>query len=53
MFEGNPFDAQMVKENIDAQMIGGNDALYTVTSDLTKENKRYKCKKYIWKKQSN
>ena len=33
MFERNP---------IDAQMIGGNDALYTVKSEVTNVNKKYK-----------
>ena len=42
MFEGNHIDAKMVKEPGDGQMIGGNDALYTVVSEVTKVNKKYK-----------
>ena len=34
-YEGNPIDTELA-ESIDAQMIGGNDALYTVTSEVTK-----------------
>ena len=33
----------MVGASIDDQMISGNDALYTVTSEVTKENKKYKA----------
>ena len=54
MFEGNHIDAKMVKEPGDGQMIGGNDALYTVVSEVTKVNKKYKwMEKTIKLKASN
>ena len=43
IFEGNPIHANMVKEPGNGQMIGGNDdVFYTVTSEVTKENKKYR-----------